>query len=195
MQEADARKWWTIKLRVPSIYTRRIDWLVYEAYRTQTPKWLNIWSVKFGADILPTKRNQQRRGHSDNHECPCCGEPFENAVQLFQCKEAKMIGTYNNAVDKIKDYLHETTNRAIRISILDTIHSIRNDVTPTLTSDDAASTAAFHQKSMGVRALLNGIWLQDWIPLQEQHYKSIRSRKSPRVWLTRLALLLQLFST
>ena len=47
--------------------------------------------------------------------------------------------------------------------------------------------ATFHQQS-------NGLWLRDWIPLQEEHYKSIRSRKSRRVWLTRLALLLQLAS-
>ena len=191
MQEIDIRNWWTIKLRVPSTSLDRIDWGVYEAYRLKTPKWLNTWSVKFGADILPTKRNQQRRGHSDNHKCPCCGESFENAVHIFQCKATEMTGTYNEAIDKISDYLYETTSRAIRVSIMDTIDAVRNANTPVLLSNDTEATAAFHQQSMGARALLNGLWLQDWISLQDQHYKKIHSRKSPRVWLVRLALLLQ----
>ena len=41
MQERDARKWWEIKLRVPQLYTGRVDWKVYEENRKKTPKWMN----------------------------------------------------------------------------------------------------------------------------------------------------------
>ena len=82
----------------------------------------------------------------------------------------------------------------ITLCIMDTIDSVWNGGIPVLQSDDAVAKAAFRQKSMGIRALLNGLWLQDWIALHEEYYKSTRSRKSPRVWLTRLSLLLQLAS-
>ena len=74
---------------------------------------------------------------------------------------------------------------------MDTIDAVRNAATPALLSDDMEATAAFHQKSMGARALLNGLWCKDWISLQEQYYRKINSRRSPRVWLVRIALFLQ----
>ena len=60
-----------------------------------------------------------------------------------------MTSTYNDEVDKINDYLYQTTSRDIRLYIMDTIDSVRNGSTPVLQSDDALAKAAFFQQSMG----------------------------------------------
>ena len=56
MQETVSKQWWTQTLRIPSGSENQISWEVYYAYRKTTPLWLNTWSVKFGADILPTRK-------------------------------------------------------------------------------------------------------------------------------------------
>ena len=102
-----------------------------------------------------------------------------------------MTGTYNEEIDKIQDFLYETTSRAIRVGIMDTIETVRNAHTPVHSSTATEATAAYHQQLMGARALLNGLWIQEWVSLQERYYIQIHSRKSPKVWLMRLAILLQ----
>ena len=125
MQETDSRLWWMRKVEFPEEYQDKISWPVYHGYRHTTPKWRNTWSVKFGADILPTRTNLVRRGHSTRHECPCCGESNENALHLFLCTNKEMTKTYDDEMEKISDFLQISTNQEIKKNILLLFQSFR----------------------------------------------------------------------
>ena len=123
MQETDSKLWWCNKLHVPAEYYQQVSWPVYNGYRKNTPRWIHTWSVKFGADILPTRKSMVRRGHGKNHECPCCGEPNETAQHLFLCQDAaqhlflcqdaEMNKAFEDEMKKLGDYLQITTSSAI----------------------------------------------------------------------------------
>ena len=125
MQEAKSQLWWSDKLQIPEEYHRKVSWSVYEGYRKSTPRWLHTWSVKFGADILPTRKNLVRRGHGTHHECPCCGEPDETAKHLFLCSDPEMSKTFEDEMDKLSDYLQVTTSSAIKTQLISTLHWFR----------------------------------------------------------------------
>ena len=118
MQEIDSKPWWSKKLGVPDEYHHQLSWPVYYGYRKTAPKWLNTWSVKCGADILPTRKNLVRRGHSKQHEYPCCGNPNETALHLFLCHNEEMTKAYDDEIDKIGDFLQLTTSQEIKKYIL-----------------------------------------------------------------------------
>ena len=63
MQEEESREWWKKQLIPPGQGHGSILWDVYEGYRKLTPRWRHTWSVKYGAGILPTRRNMKIRRH------------------------------------------------------------------------------------------------------------------------------------
>ena len=196
MQETESKLWWCNKLKVPAEYYQQVSWPVYNGYRKNTPRWIHTWSVKFGADILPTRRNIVRRGHGKNHECPCCGEPNETAQHLFLCQDAEMHKAFEEEMDKISDYLQITTSNAIKTHLLSTLRWFRtgnatNGAAGAAPHSSLQDQAAFHQRRLGLTASLNGIWHNDWITSQHIYLRQIRSRCSARVWMIRFAILCQ----
>jgi hypothetical protein len=152
---------------------------------------MNTWSVKYGADVLPTKKNMMRRGHSSTHICPCCGAPNENSDHKIQCRSREMVRTYEYELDKVRVFLQETTSREIEQHLLELMDNLRKNRRPESNVKNAASKAVFHQYKVGVRTTLNGIWLQEWTALQDEYHRNIGSRRSTRVWLIRLSQKIQ----
>ena len=114
IQELDATLWWSTKLRIPEEYHHQLSWKVYQWwYRKSTPRWLHIWSVKFGADILPTRKNLVRRRHNKHYEFPCCGEPNETASYLFLCQDDKMIKPFEDEIDLRYNHLLNCFNNIL----------------------------------------------------------------------------------
>jgi hypothetical protein len=87
---------------------------VYEGYRKLTPRWRHTWSVKYGAGILPTRRNMKIRRHSDDQSCPCCGAEGEDTFHLFQCPNEDIQKTFDEELDIVEDYL---SNRNMIVTI------------------------------------------------------------------------------
>ena len=197
MQETVSKQWWTQTLRIPSGSENQISWEVYYAYRKTTPLWLNTWSVKFGADILPTRKNMLRRGHSDTHKCPCCGANNEDAKHLYQCTDSEMDKAFEEGLDNISDYLQVTTSGDIKRAMIETLRTFRSEVREHNLPDTEEPTslhlsAASRQHHIGITASLNGIWSIKWIEAQTQYLRQSQSRRSAKVWLTRLTNRLQI---
>ena len=198
MQETQAQIWWRNKLQIPEEYHCKVSWSVYQGHKRSTPSWLQTWSVKFGADILPTRKNLVRRGHGEHHECPCCGEPNENAKHLFLCFDPEMSKAFDDEMDKLSDFLQLTTNSIIKKHLLATLSWFRAGSDPERTvtanpqsTNSVSAQAAHHQCNIGLLATLNGIWHKDWLAAQTTHLRQIRSRSSARVWLIRFSNLCQ----
>ena len=176
---------------LPHTY-HKINWKVYTEYRERTPKWLHIWSVKFGANILPTRKNLVIRGHGNDHTCPCCGTANEDADHIFRCPHVEMKRSFQDEIEPLHTYLAATTSSDIQERILEVLHSLHEQ-------KDLISTGAAHeilareQLKLGIRANLNGVWLNEWVNVQREYNKKMRETKSAEVWLIRLTLLIQRF--
>ena len=55
------------------------------------------------------------------------------------------------------------------------------------------ASAAFHQRRLGLKASLNGMWLEERGEIQDQYLRTQKSKKSARVWLIRFTRQLQSF--
>mmetsp|Transcript_36852 Transcript_36852/g.41165 ORF Transcript_36852/g.41165 Transcript_36852/m.41165 type:complete len:325 (+) Transcript_36852:206-1180(+) len=190
MQVEESKKWWTGTLVPPDQADASIQWEVYAGFRKLTPRWRHTWSVKYGAGILPTRRNMKIRKHCDDQSCPCCGADVEDTSHLFQCENEEIQKTYEEELDIVKNYLSTTTSITIKNLVVNMLNHLRNGTAPEITEDSEEDRIIFYQLQLGQRATLNGLWLQSWMDLQDTFLKRIRSRKSPKVWLIRLLLLL-----
>ena len=191
MQVEESKKWWTEKLVPPDQADASLQWEVYAGFRKLTPRWRHTWSVKYGAGILPTRRNMKIRKHSDDQSCPCCGAEVEDTSHLFQCENEEIQKAYEEELDIVENYLSTTTSISIKNMVVNMLNHLRNGTAPEITEDSEEDRIIFEQLKLGQRATLNGLWLQSWMDLQGTFLKRIRSRKSPKVWLIRLSLLLQ----
>jgi hypothetical protein len=179
------------KIVPPDQADASLQWEVYAGFRKLTPRWRHTWSVKYGAGILPTRRNMKIRKHSDDQSCPCCGAEVEDTSHLFQCENEEIQKAYEEELDIVENYLSTTTSISIRNMVINMLNHLRNGTAPEITEDSEEDRIIFEQLKLGQRATLNGLWLQSWMDLQGTFLKRIRSRKSPKVWLIRLSLLLQ----
>jgi hypothetical protein len=86
-------------------------------------------------------------------------------------------------MEKISEFLGTTTS----------INN-RNNITTNAYAGSGNSeieNAIRKQLELGQRSTVNGVWLRDWIDVQEEYLKSVKSRKSSKVLLIRLSLLVQ----
>ena len=133
MQQTEARAWWMKKFKIHQYQEDDISWGVYEEYRSaEHPSWLNIWSVKFGAGILPTMTNVSRRGHSEIPICPRCEERKERQHFLC-CPHADVQVEYEKGLSEIARYLERTrtSSTSMQRQVLHLLHYCRhNTATP-----------------------------------------------------------------
>ena len=185
------KKWWMEKCNLEIQEEELIDWEAYASFRKLTPRWRNTWAVKYGAGLLPTGHNLQRRGHSHTSACPWCNEEIETTNHIFQCKHLEMAKGFDDELDKIDDFLRGTTSNAIREAVIQLLHGLRDGEIDL--ADDAMdlSHTVEQQFDLGQKATLNGMWLKKWTSYQRDYLTAIGSRKKARVWVTQLALSLQ----
>ena len=191
IQVEDSKKWWSKKLIPPEQGPENILWDVYEGCRKTTPRWRQTWAVKYGAGILPTRRNMTIRKHTDDQSCPCCGAPVEDTFHLFQCPNEEIQKAFEEELEMIKDYLSATTSIANKNLVITTLQHLRHGTTQEIIDDTEEERIVFEQLQIGQKATLNGMWTHTWLERQETYLRRIRSRKSAKVWLIRLATLVQ----
>ena len=170
----------------------KINWMVYTEFRNRTPTWLNIWSVKFGAKVLPTRNNLVIRGHGKDHTCPCCGTANEDTDHIFRCPNAEMKRAFQEECETIRSFLQATTSPDIRDGVFEVIRSLREE-RDFISTETAHASLARAQLQLGIRVTLNGVWLHGWVKVQKDYHKKTKETKSAEVWLIRLTLLLQRF--
>ena len=191
LYEDKMKKWWMRKCNLEIHEEGMIEWDAYASFRKLTPRWRNTWAVKYGAGLLPTGQNLERRGHRNTPACPWCNEDIETTTHIFQCKHLEMTKGFEEELDKVDDFLRETTSNEIREAVLQLLQGLRNGE---ITLPDGAtdlSTTMEQQFDLGQKATLNGMWLKRWTSHQSEYLQAIGSRKKARVWVTQLALTLQ----
>ena len=188
LYETPLKKWWMKKCNLESCEENLIDWDAYYSFRKLTPKWRNVWAVKYGAGLLPTGQNLERRGHRDNPSCPWCSEEVETTEHLFQCSHEEMSKCFADEVDKIDDFLRATTSQEIREAIIQLLQGLRSGEIELPDEPTGVSTTMEEQFDLGQKATLNGMWLKSWTSHQSEYLKAIGSRKRAKVWVAQLAL-------
>jgi hypothetical protein len=189
--EEPTRKWWLNKCYLEPNEEQSIDWEVYASYRKITLRWRNTWSVKFGADLLPTGQNLERRGHSTSPACPWCNEEIEITNHIFLCTHDEMEKCFSDELEKIEDFLRVSTSKEIRESIVTLLQGLRKGEILLPDEDTDLSLTMEKQFDLGQRATLNGMWHKEWCLHQMEYNKKIKSRKSAKVWLVRLQIKIQ----
>ena len=147
--------------------------------------------MKYGAGILPTRRNMKIRKHSDEQSCPCYGADVEETLHLFQCKYEDIKKPFKDEMDKVEDYPSATTSIAIKTMVKTTIQHLRDGTMIEMNEDNEQDRTINGQLQLDQRATLNGMWIRGWATEHEMFLRRILSRKSTKVWLIKLSILLQ----
>ena len=150
--EEPTRKWWLNKCYLEPNEEQSIDWEVYASYRKITLRWRNTWSVKVGADLLPTGQNLERRGHSTSPACPWCNEEIEITNHIFLCTHDEMEKCFSDELEKIEDFLRVSTSKEIRESIITLLQGLRKSELLLPDEDTNVSLTMEKQFDLGQRA-------------------------------------------
>ena len=95
---------------------------------------------------------------------------------------------FEDEMEKIEDFLRETTSKDIRESILTLLKGLRKGEISLPDEDTNLSLTMEKQFDLGQKATLNGMWNIEWIAHQTEYNKKTKSRKSAKVWLARLLI-------
>lgn len=160
-----------------------MDWeLFFGSVQTQN-KSSQAFLTKYNSRTLPVGTNLKRRKHALSDICPCCGE-IETHDHLIKCGHSDMEQTYNKAYQDICAYMHSGTNGALCDGVLQLLDFFRTDTEDHL--HDNGMQIALDQQRHGARAFFAGLWINQWRSRQERYYESVKSTRSPKIWMTRL---------
>ena len=129
LHDEETKLWWAKKLKIED-RIGEVSWSTYESIRVHTPRRRQLWTMKFGADLLPTRQNLVKRNHSSIKNCPWCNNECETTDHIFQCTSEEMNKCFNDELDKLQDFLAETTSTEIKNNLLDLIRCIRSNQVP-----------------------------------------------------------------
>lgn len=171
-----------------------IDWETFsEIIKQYRDKWNTI--VKHIHDISPTGKIAHRNNELLPHECPACGEPFEDNVHVIICNHQSRRQWRTLTLNKIRRFQQD--NRADPF-LMDILHDGLSRFHNQLDSIQLRHyPVKYHalirtQNSIGWDQLYRGRWCQHWAVLHTDYIQSPQDSPSMtgRTWVRSLGRLL-----
>ena len=94
-----------------------------------------------------------------------------------------MTKCYADELEKVDDFLRETTSKEFREALIQLLEGLRTGELTLPDDETELSNTMEQQFVIGQRATFNGMWLKRWISHQNDYNKAIGSRKKAKVWV------------
>jgi hypothetical protein len=142
------------------------------------------WNTKYYARLLPVGTNLKRRRHSTTAACPCCGEE-EDHDHIIQCRHIQMDTTFDELYDEITDYVDQHANHDVAHGICFLLKHFRSPAE--LPSDLETTSPHIHnQLDLGQGAFFAGLWIHQWLQLQELYHVEHGIKRHAQKWIIHL---------
>jgi len=176
---------WDQKVRYKQGHKSMIDYeMAGQAIGNSTPA-LQWWVAKTAARFLPYGINMKRWKLREEDQCPRCHQPAESKDHITQCQAPGAVEQWTKALQSLNDRMQQSnTDPILRQDNLDGL--TRWNKNDTQITQDYRSKAAKEQDLLGWDLALEGVISKKWRFQQHTHWKTYRSRKSSKWWMTEL---------
>jgi len=139
------------------------------------------WMSKFVTKFLPIGRNMLRRQHWRQDYCPRCRVCVETHDHLLTCTHPQCLHTFRTSLEKLELWLvNQHTPQELLTDILHTITEWKMGIaTP---PSPHHTHPIYEQLKLGARHLIEGRLHIAFETYMDQHYLSIGSKKSGKIW-------------
>jgi hypothetical protein len=165
-----------------------IDWTITHAFMQGLPQGQRRWITKHASENCGVGVTLMKWKLQTDDLCPRC-QQTENTDHVLHCTargSTDIWMTYVHALDTV--LAGSATPDALRIALLSRLSLWHSHLAfpvdpswPTPLRDLLLS-----QDSIGWRPFLEGLVSTHWIPYITTHFRSIRSKKCPKRWLTKV---------
>ena len=136
-----------------------------------------------------TNKNMKRRKQRDTEACPRCNAPVEDSSHIIQCPQEAATALWDQSIQQVKTWLLKSkTDPDIAYTIISRLQSWRSSSAPATFGSISSTIQDLlnKQDAIGWEAAFRGCWSCGWAEAQDQHFKSLQSKKSGRRWLAAL---------
>ena len=157
-----------------------VNWEAMDlALQARSPSFC-AWVTKHVSGQCAVGRKMKLWGFWTEDTCPCCGQPDETTTHFPFCTNPQIQEAYGKQVDSFISWMAEAdTDPNISYYFTKVLRDKTLDIEDLPFSVDQA---AQEQARIGWNNLLFGRLTTSWMALQEEHYRSTRSRRSPERW-------------
>ena len=141
-----------------------------QAYKSILTKYTNIRTtiVKHVHNISPTGKIAHRNNHHLPHECPACGEPFEDNSHVILCTHPTRVEWRQQTIKKLSHYAASRSDPVLLDILRDGLIRYHRhlDPIPSTSYPQRYSILIAHQTALGWDQVYKGRWSTEWHRLQ-----------------------------
>jgi hypothetical protein len=183
------KKYWEKRQRFNQQPASSIDWDSCQKALESMNQGQRREFIKHHSGNQATNKNMKRRLQRDTEACPRCPAPLEDSNHIIQCKQDSATELWEQSMNKVHSWLQDhRTDPDITHIILSRLQSWRNSTEPEHFTGIPITIQELllRQDNIGWEAAFRGCWSQGWAEAQQQHFKSLNSRRSGKRWLAAL---------
>ena len=141
------------------------------------PQGLRRWVTKHATGMCGVGKFLHIWGQEKGNHCPLCGEA-EDSRHVNRCTDPRAVAHWLHQLDRFGEWLESrSTDPAITEALLQLLHCYHGNL-EWIGPHGEVGRAAARQWKGGPANLAEGLLVTDWAPLQQQHYRRIKSRRS-----------------
>jgi len=178
---------WEQKGRFGRGHTHMVAWDMVEIAIQNLPTMNRKWVSKAAAKFLPYGKNMKWWKLRTEDQCPWCHQPEENKEHIIQCKDPTVTSNGESALEKLDDWL-QATNTApdLRYNIIQGLRQWQMGSLHEAGDNWWKSGTAVEQALLGWNNMLEGVISQKWQEEQMCYWKTHKSWKLSKQWMTEL---------
>jgi hypothetical protein len=183
LKSTSSIQYWTDKGNLTPIISNSVDWDVLGEAMKRVPQSRRQWVSKHSSGFCAVGKMQQRIGKQNHEHCPLCGET-EDAAHVFSCQDPRALKHWQTGVTLLNSWMvDKETAPGLCAAITQNLCCWKQGCPPNYTVLSTKLRAAMKsQTKIGWNHLLLGRLTKTWSILQDEHYKSLGSKKTGRTW-------------
>ena len=167
---------------------RRIHWQILGLAVKRVKLSRQIWITKTTSGFYGSGIMMQRWKFRTNAACPRCGFLSEDTSHIFQCPHPEARAIWQTKLEALHPWLIQNyTSPSVASVICGRLNSwITNSALSPISStlSPPFRPVIGIQDAIGWNCFFQGFWALEWEGAQSAYLQSIKSRRSPKRWLT-----------
>ena len=181
-------RWVNERKQIPAHLFDSIDWDAVEQAFNREPHGKRRWLTKHLCGQMATARVMKRRGAQSHDNCPRCDARDENGSHIMRCPAVSASIAWNEAILDLESWFFNfKTNELLTDVIIARLHEWRAGVSPSQVNGPTALRQAIAaQDALGWENFLLGRPSAQLAAYQAVHYANIHSKRSGKIWVSKL---------
>jgi hypothetical protein len=166
-----------------------VDWEACGQAMASSSLTTRHWIVKHTSGMCGTGKMMKLWKQRSSSKCPRCEAPVEDAAHVWRCPQPEAKAVWEQSIDGLREWMtKQKTHPAIKRIICERLLAWHSGI-PSQAQPDGIPflrSAVNAQDALGWQSFLEGGLAFDWQFAQQHYFKSLKSMKSGRRWVSAL---------